>query len=83
MKPGDRFVYVGSGQRGCAPLWLGCAPLWQHTGRITADGSRGGDGPPCWHVRFDDGRTTVVSPEEIAPHSAVDQLGELAKGSDG
>ncbi len=67
MKAGDRFRYVGHS-----------FGYWRCTGRIVADGSRGGDGPPCWDVLFDDGRDPVLSPDEVAPESAVDALGSLA-----
>lgn len=67
MKAGDRFRYVGHDWQ-----YRNCA------GRIVCDASRGGDGPPCWGVCFDDGRDPVLSPDEVTPESAIDALGDLA-----
>jgi hypothetical protein len=36
-----------------------------------------GDGSPRWLVRWDDGATNVVTPDQIVPASAVDRLAEL------
>jgi len=75
MKVGDRIVYRELyGDRIRRP------------GRIEADGSRGGDGPPFWIIRLDDGISSFpvdADAPQLEPEPAVDQLARLAPDPDG
>jgi len=70
MKVGDRIVYVEVITERRLP------------GVVEADDSRGGDGPPLWCIRLDDGARFSVWPDRLEPESAVDQLARVARGID-